>query len=186
VTYSFVGPWLIGIYRLLRGVNQLHQRATVIDLLHPAPLHAFSTVTAVAGASLVAVVTFSMLTDPASTETSSELLLSTLVTLFAAMCFVVPLWGMHRRIQVERSRLSGEVSTRIQRVQSQLYEQVDRDEPGATETKDRLTALLSLRDLIGGLSTWPWRPETPRWLFSALLVPLVIWGVTRFLERTGL
>jgi hypothetical protein len=36
------------------------------------------------------------------------------------------------------------------------------------------------------MSTWPWQPETPRWLISALLVPLAIWSATRFLERTGL
>jgi len=34
------------------------------------------------------------------------------------------------------------------------------------------------------LSTWPWPPETPRWLISALIIPLAIWGVTRFLEQS--
>ena len=47
-----------------------------------------------------------------------------------------------------------------------------------------MTALLATRDLISRVSTWPWRPETPRLLFSALLVPIAIWGATRILERT--
>lgn len=186
VTYAFAGPWLIGVYRLLRAVNGLHQRASVIDLFQPGPLHAFSTVTAVISASLVAVVTFAAVTDPASTASSSGLVLSAIITALAAACFIVPLWGMHRRLQAERRRLASEAATRIERVRDQLYGQVDRDEPGAAEAKDRLDALLSLRTLIAGLSTWPWRPETPRWLVSALLVPIVLWGVTRFLERAGL
>jgi len=38
------------------------------------------------------------------------------------------------------------------------------------------------RQQVAAISTWPWRPETLRGVVSALLVPLVIWLVTRVLE----
>jgi hypothetical protein len=30
---------------------------------------------------------------------------------------------------------------------------------------------------IKGISTWPWQPETVRWLFTALVLPLLMWLV---------
>jgi hypothetical protein len=93
---------------------------------------------------------------------------------------------MHRRLQAEQSRLSGDVARRIETTIRQLYRHVDEDRPGATELRDRMTALLATRDLVNRVSTWPWLPETPRWLLSALLVPIAIWGATRLLERVVL
>lgn len=186
VTYSFAGPFLIRAYRLLRMVARLHRQAVRIDLFHPEPLHAFSIATATVGVSLIGIVTLSLLTDPTTDENAASLALSMVVTVMGGACFVVPLWGMHRRLLAERERLASEVSTRIETMLARLYERVDREEPGAAEIKDHMTSLVSARELIGGLSTWPWQPETPRWLFSALLIPLVLWGATRLLERAGL
>jgi len=90
---------------------------------------------------------------------------------------------MHRRLQEERARLVGEVGLRIETTLERLYEHVDQDAAGATEYRDRMLALVSARELVVNLSTWPWRPETPRWLISALVIPIALWGVTRLLER---
>ena len=138
------------------------------------------------GASLLAILTLSMSTDPSSHQTAGGVALSSMIVGMALACFVLPLWGMHRRLQTERARLDGEVGRRIETTIERLYQHVDDNEPGATEERDRMLALVATRDLIGSLSTWPWRPETPRWLFSALIIPIAIWGVTRFLEQAGL
>lgn len=56
--------------------------------------------------------------------------------------------------------------------------------PGAS---DRLataqTALISQRDLIGRLSTWPWSTGTIRGFATTLLIPVAIWLITRLLDR---
>jgi hypothetical protein len=39
------------------------------------------------------------------------------------------------------------------------------------------------RDLIDGISTWPWEPGTLRGFASTLLLPIFVWLVTRLLER---
>jgi len=188
VTYAFAGPWIVGAIRLLRRIDELHWRATRLDLFHREPLHAFSSVAAWVGVSLVAVVTFSMVTDTESTlETSAGLTLSGVIAVLAGASFFVPLWGMHSRLQTERARLAAEVSSRIELVLRRIYDGVDHDEERTGDHKDQLDALVSARALIAQLSTWPWRPETPRWLLSALVVPLALWGITRLLERaTGL
>ncbi len=184
--YSFAGPWLARAIRLLLLVARLHREARHIDLFSPDPVHAFSSLTAAVGFSIIAITTLSMTTDPETHATTAGLAMTFILVAVALACFVLPLWGMHRRLQTERARLDGEVGQRIELTLQRLYQHVDDDRAGATEERDRMLALVATRDLIGGLSTWPWRPETPRWLFSALVIPIAIWGVTRFLEQAGL
>ncbi|GMU41717.1 MAG: hypothetical protein AMXMBFR23_25830 [Chloroflexota bacterium] len=184
--YAFAGPWVVRTVRLLRQVDRLHRRAVRIDLLDPDPLHALSSVTSLVGFSFVAVTSFSMVTDPETHQTTAGLALTLILLAFAVASFILPLWGMHRRLQTEKARLGGEVGRRIEITTARLYAHVDEDRPGATEERDRLLALVATRDLIDNLGTWPWRPETPRWLISALIIPLALWGLTRLLERTGL
>ena len=149
-------------------------------------MHAFSSLTAAVGISLIAITTLSMTTDPSSHATAAGLILTFILITTASACFVLPLWGMHRRLQAEQARLSGEVGERIETTLQRLYQLVDEDRAGATEHRDRMLALVAARDMIDRLSTWPWRAETPRWLLSALVIHLAIWGATRFLERSGL
>jgi len=182
--YAFAGPWIVRTFRLLRRVHRLHQGASHIDLLHPEPVHAFSSVTATVGVSFIAITTLSITTDPATHQTTGGMILTVALLAIAVACFVLPLWGMHRRLRAERARLGGELAARVEATIDRLYAHVDEDRPGGAELRDRMMALMATRDLYARLSTWPWQPETPRWLFSALLVPLVIWGATRLLERT--
>lgn len=184
--YSFAGPWLIRTVRLLRMVARLHREARHIDLLSPDPVHAFSSLTAAVGVSIVAITTLSVTTDPQTHATAAGLALTAILIATALACFILPLWGMHRRLQEEQARLASDVGERIQTTLQRLYLHVDEDQPGATEQRDRLLALVAARDMVDRLSTWPWRAETPRWLLSALVIPLAIWGATRFLERSGL
>jgi hypothetical protein len=184
ISYAPAGPWLVRGYRLLRRVDGLHREARRIDLLRPEPLHAFSTVTAFVGASFMVITTFSIATDPTTHQTTSGLMLTAVMIVAAVACFVVPLYGMHRRLQAERSRMDAEVAQRIEATLARLYAHVDEDRAGASELDDRLSALLATRDLIGRLGTWPWRSETPRLLFTTLLLPIAVWLATWAVERT--
>ncbi|MEX2374568.1 MAG: hypothetical protein WD942_03155, partial [Dehalococcoidia bacterium] len=162
------------------------REARHIDLLSPDPVHAFSSLTAAVGVSIVAITTLSMTTDPQTHATTAGLILTVTLIAMALACFILPLWGMHRRLQDEQAHLTDEVGGRIEITLQRLYQHVDDDRDGATEHRDRLLALVAARDMVDSLSTWPWRAETPRWLFSALVIPIAIWGVTRLLEQAGL
>jgi hypothetical protein len=187
ITYSFAGPWIVGAFRLLGQISELHRTARRVDVFQPGPVHAFSAATATVSITAVAIFTFSLVTDPTGTVgTTAGLGLSVFVGVLAAACFIVPLWGMHRRLQTERERLLGEVGTRLQATLERLHRNVDTESGDTSAVEENMSALLAARQHIDRISTWPWQPETPRWLLSALLVPLAIWGATRFLERSGL
>jgi hypothetical protein len=182
--YMMAGPWVVGVVRLLSNVARLHRDAPHVDLLNPEPVRALSSATAVVGVSLIAITTLSFATDPETHGTLTGLSLSILLVGLGFASFVTPLWGMHRRLLAERARMLSEVGRRIQSTMLRLYDHVDEDRSGVAELRDRMSALVAARDLVAHQSTWPWRPETLRWLLSALVVPIVLWAVTRFLEGT--
>lgn len=180
--YMFAGPWLVAVFRLLRGVAELHRHAPRVDLLNPEPVRAFSSATAVVGVSLIAIVTFSAVTDPAMHGTVAGLALYGILVALALASFLLPLWGMHRRLLTERVRMLTDAGGRLEATLVRLYAHIDEDRPGVADLRDRLTALVAARDLVAQQSTWPWRPETLRWFLSALVVPIVVWAITRFLD----
>lgn len=182
IAYMTVGPWTVVAFRLLRRVVELHRDAPRVDLLNPEPVRAFSSATAVLSGSAIAIATFSLATGSAMQEGAVGLALYALLMVLAFAAFLVPLWGMHRRLLSERARMLTDAGGRLEATLARLYAHIDDDRPGVSDLRDRLMALVAARDLVAQQSTWPWRPETLRWFVSALIVPIVIWGVTRLLE----
>jgi hypothetical protein len=56
---------------------------------------------------------------------------------------------------------------------------------GMDTLKDGLDGLVVERSVLDKVSTWPWEPETVRVVVTALLLPAVLWAITRVLERLG-
>lgn len=46
-----------------------------------------------------------------------------------------------------------------------------------------LDSLITEREFVGKISTWPWEPNTIRGFGSAFLLPVLLWLVTRLLDR---
>ena len=53
----------------------------------------------------------------------------------------------------------------------------------ADQLDKTLSAVLAERDVIAHLSTWPWSATTFRGFASALLLPIAIFLITRFIDR---
>jgi hypothetical protein len=51
---------------------------------------------------------------------------------------------------------------------------------------EAMEAVQRERDVLEKIPTWPWRGETVNVLSTALLLPAVLWFITRILERFGL
>jgi hypothetical protein len=88
--YAPAGPWFLRTIRLLRRVHVLHREARHVDLLNPAPVHAFSAVTALVGLSFIAITTLSVATDPATHQTAGGAVLTVGLLAMAVACFVLP------------------------------------------------------------------------------------------------
>lgn len=181
-TFALLGVLIYHTIHQLRLVSRIHALASRIDLYEPAPLYAFSHLTARTGVGLVVLTAYSFLIDPSLNPLT--IALTALVLLVAAAAFVLPLEGMHRRIVTEKERLQLEANRRLKTTLARLHQSVDDGNLSFSDALNKTLESLQLeRDAIARMPTWPWEPGTLRAFVSALLVPLVLWLIIRALER---
>lgn len=173
--------------RQLRLVGRIHAESKRINLFRPAPLYAFSRLTSRTAIGLaLLVIPFGSLITAASTTLDyvSVFGISGLILGVAVLAFFLPLLGMHGRMGAEKRRLQDEVGQRLEMLVDRLHESVDRDDlVGADGQNKALASLISERELVNHLSTWPWQAGTAGAVASAVILPISLFLLTRFLDR---
>jgi len=195
IAAAFVGYWLsvaclailiLHTVRQLWLVSRLHAVATMIDLFNPVPINALARLTAATAVGIVlAAIPFTVQLPEFSGQGSFfGLITGILLLLLAVASFALPLRGMHDRMVLEKRRLMAGSSSRLKVTVQRVHDTVDTDDiTRADGLQKTLTSLLSERDVVSKLPTWPWSPGTFRGFASAVLLPIVIWVVLRLLER---
>jgi hypothetical protein len=170
--------------RQLRLIGRLPGLIERIDLLDAGPLHAFSGVTALTGGLFLVAAYFSVLTDPTTFTNPAVAAVNGLAVALGVACFVLPLYGMQRRIAAEKARRLSAVSHRLD---AALRDLARRNETGDLSDADavnkNISSLLAEREVIARSPTWPWSPETLRGFSTALVLPIILWLAFRVLER---
>lgn len=175
---------LVRSIRQLRMVRRLHARATKINLLGLGPAHAFSSLTARTGIGIILLLVFGYLYDPAQGGDPLSVATYAGCAILAILTFVVPVIGIRGQIEREKELTLDRTTRLLQSTIDTLHQDVARkDFSQAKETEAAIRALSLERDLYAKVSTWPWNPAAFRGFASALLLPLVLWLVTRLLER---
>lgn len=173
--------------RQLRAVDRIHGLAQRIDLFRPAPLYAFSLLTSRTAIGLILITAASLTADPvAIAEMSPVLLFSWFGGMVgvAIAAFVLPLQGMHRRIVAEKARLQGNAADRLKATIAGVHQSVDSGDLGRADLLNKtLASLISEREVLERLPTWPWRPGTLGAFVTAIGLPIVLFLITRFLDR---
>jgi len=166
----------------LRAVRAIHAAAAGIDPFRPASLFAFSALTALTGIGYLLNVYYSAAINGEFTAATPALFLYVLLLVPALACFVLPLIGMHNRLIEAKAAILAESDTRIRAAKEELYRRVDATNlAGAGDVKDALEGLIIIRDQIVRLPTWPWSPQLLGGFVTALLLPIIIWFITRAL-----
>ena len=172
----------------LTMVGRIHATVTHINLFQPDPLYAFSGLTArtamgyliLADTALLAMYEFMSETDPLA------LGIMVFMMLLAAVTFVLPLLGMHRRMVEEKGRLESEANRCLEATIAELHRRLDAGD--LTEIDGLNSAMESLeieRNVLAKIPTWPWQPGTLRIAISPVLLPVAVWLIQRLLERLG-
>ena len=182
---------LVLVYRTVRQLRQVRRvltHETRIDLFHPRPLYAFSSLTAQTGIVLVVVVVVAALFGPVGWEEESfvSLYVSWFVALMvlAVAAFVGPLLGLHRRLATERTKLQDESEERLKSVLTEINQEVDTgDLTRASSLGVTLTSLLQQREIVAKLPTWPWSTTTFRAFVSAMMLPAAAFLAQRLLSQ---
>jgi len=179
-------PFLNQFFRIIRQVRilqDLHQRASNINLLHLEPAHAFARLTAGAGGGLILLMAVGNIYNP-EMSTGVNLFGTLLVVLSGILIFIVPLIGMRNRLVQEKLQRLQEISDLLQITLDQIHDKVrNQSNNDISEAKSSMGALLEERAMIEKVSTWPWDPGTIRGFASTLILPIALWLITNYLER---
>jgi len=182
--YSMAPAAFVHTLRQLRLVARIHREATQIDPFDRGPVYAFSRLTVLTGLGYVLLGYYSLTVNGAFAAGNIVVLGALAVTLVVGVAtFIVPLWGIHDRLVDEKAVLVREVEDRISRIAAEMYRRIDAGEfDGSKVVSDALGAVTTLRDRIERLPTWPWPPQLLRGFVSALILPLVIYVLTRLVS----
>jgi hypothetical protein len=182
--YSMAPAAFVHTLRQLRLVSKIHREATEIDPFDRGPVYAFSRLTVLTGLGYVLVGYYSLTVNGAFSAgnvlAGAALAISIIV---GVVTFIVPLWGIHERLVDEKAILLRGVEVRVGRIGAEMYRRIDAGEyDGSKVMSDALGGVTTLRDRIQRLPTWPWPPQLLRGFVSALLLPLVIYVLTRLVS----
>jgi len=182
--FSTTGIMVYHTVRQLRLVSHIHSIATNINLLHTPSLHAFSRLSAYTGLFFIILLYFDLVFNTWTLKNPGLIFLNIfLLPLVAAACFILPIEGMHRRLVVEKRRLLWEVNQRLEASMKLLYQRVDSaDLRDADVINKTLLSLVTTRELIAKIPTWPWQPETSALFFSALTLPVIVFLIQVLLK----
>lgn len=168
-------------------ISRILSRHTQIELFGLQPLYAFSGVTALTGGAFV-VQAYIWISALPGVLSGAQAPLAAGVLLFNIMLggstFVLPLWGVHRLIAAEKAAWRAVLAARTRAVFVALGAPVGGTPPAApAELKDTLEVLAAAETRLDRVSTWPWQGAQVRGLASAVILPILLWLVTRLLER---
>ena len=179
--YALVAVSVVSVLHWLRLVAEIHGEATAIDPFERAPIYAFSRFTVFVGLAIVAGTYYTLTVGaPLVAGNVPAQSLLPLTSILGLAAFVVPLWGIHGRLVRKKDELLRDVDRRIRAAAAELYSRMD---SGSFEEgkpiHDSLAALGMVRDRVRELPTWPWPPQLLRGFISALLLPVIVYIVSR-------
>jgi hypothetical protein len=182
VTGFVLGIVVLHTIKQLRLVSYLSGVARDVDIFKPAPINAFSRLTAVSAIGLIAFVVAYMLYTP---EQPPAYVVQEIALLTVAVAsFVLPLRVMHARLATERKRLLGDAQERLKTVLARIHNSVDTNDLGiAEQLNHQLTSVRSEIDVLDHLRTWPWSTATIRGFVTALLLPIGLILFTQVISK---
>lgn len=176
-----------GILHQLRTISEVYARWTRVDVLRPEPLYALSRLTSYSAIAVLLVQYNWIGGNPAMLRSSATLMNLLPWDLLALALFLWPLWGAHRMLADAKSGLEGELGLRIERAAAELRRAVDEGHGSRMgPLKDALLGLETVLRVVDRSSTWPWQPETPRLVVSAVLLPLGAWLLQQLFDKVVL
>lgn len=183
-SWWFIAAFLYHTVHQLRTINLIYTRHTRVVLLRLTPLYALSSLTALTAVSLAAITYGWIALNPGlSTEPISWAIVVP-ITGLAIATFVWPLLGIHRLLVEEKGRLLDECSLRLEAIIAELHDRVDSERLEGMDDLNKTIASLEIElNLLEGIPTWPWQPETVRLLITALALPLGLWLAQYLLQR---
>ncbi len=188
-SYSFAPIMLFHGFRQLNLVIKAFRLVNEINLFHLQPLYAFSSLTMTSSLFWLLILNLNFISNfmgglPSGVDVLLALTFSLPYVVLAFITFIVPLWGMHVRIQNKKVTSLEENGLQIEKAHQILYVHLnEKDFKKSGDMEKSLSSLYRMREEIQKVPTWPWNPGTLRGFLSAVFLPLGLWIAQQVLAR---
>ncbi len=178
------GAFIYHTAHQLRLVSRIYSEYTRVSLFGLIPLYAFSVLSARTAVGILIPLYAWFLAIPDTFGRTGNVILAIVGNGLAGLIFVWPLLGVHRLLDDEKERLQAETAQRYEAARAELHRRLDRGELDDIEKLIKgMDGLEIDHKVLSRISTWPWAPDTPRWLVAALLFPLIVWVSQWLMQR---
>ena len=145
------------------------------NLFHLGPIYDFSRLTSRTGISWMFLLGMTLLLFPLDLAKGLTVAILGFQVIIALVAFVLPLRFVYYHLVLEKRRLLGELNQQIELTVKRLHHSLDKDElDDAAQIGNALMGLNSEREILMGISTWPWRTGTLTAFLSAVFLPIVL------------
>jgi hypothetical protein len=180
----FTTYFLANTIRRLRLIILLHRKVGEVDLYHLESLRAFSRFSSVSALALLLTILANSAWITQSADDLGALLFYIVISLVAVVVFFLPLLGLRGKINAARDQRTNDLMADMDLIAAKISQAVRQDDLDRLDKlKVGMDGLMMQRDQLHKLHTWPWSTATIRAFWSAFLLPIVLWLVTRILER---
>lgn len=186
IGFPLLAVLLFHTIRQLWLISRIQGRMANIDVFQLDPLLAFSRVTARNGLIILGLGYLSAATEPTTFTFENPTLVAfvAISILTAVAAFVLPIYGMHQRIAEEKARLAAQANRDLQISLAEVSRRARTgDLTDADALNKQLSSLVTQRDVVTRIPSWPWQPATFRGFATAVLLPIALWLVFRALDR---
>lgn len=174
------GLFIYHTFHQLNVVNYIYTNFTTVHPFRQDELFAFSRFSAQTAVVIILINPLWIILDPGV----FSLVASIIFVLIGLIAFYLPLAGVHGLLVQEKNRLLSENAELMELTVDRLKSALGTEKTNDLERIDlSLTSLSKAKAEIEAISTWPWRAETLRQLFGAILLPLILWLIQFFLAQ---
>jgi hypothetical protein len=98
--------------------------------------------------------------------------------------FIWPILGVHNLLVTEKTRRLVESNRRMETAITDLHQRVDAHNLQQMDDLNKTMASLEIEQTVfRRIPTWPWQPDTIRWVAAAFMLPLALWLAQWVLSR---
>jgi len=184
ISYSTGSAIYYHSLRQLRLVNRTVKMVKRFNLFHLDPVYAFSRLTSRTGISWMIMLGLTLLMFPLELAKGLTLAVLSFQVVLAVAAFVLPLRFVNYHLVSEKRRLLAEHHQRIESTLEHLHRSLDKNETDAAEQLgNTLVGLHTEREILMGISTWPWRTGTLTGLLTAIVLPIALLLIQLAIEK---
>lgn len=176
--------YVVKVAHLALWLRRLSSAEMTVSLWELGPLHGLSILTARMALGIVASVLALFLARRDSLSDPAAIAAVLSGSAIAAAVFVLPLLRIHDRLVAEKGHLRAAGARTMEEAVIGLHRAIEAGDLASMDAHYKAVAAVEIElRTISAIPTWPWLPDTFRWVAGALMFPIVLFVVQWLIGR---